>query len=220
MPGPPPNGMSSTTRCRSVVWSRRSCTRTSSTPRPAARPTTPSASGACTIAGKMVTMSIFTPGASPRPSLPRLARLAEAPVAIAPDPCPSRRAPPRSSAALSPRLDRDVMFRSSSPSGGSTTIRDAAGSMLSRCWPSSDRISALPLHHEPAALHRSFHRADTAQERIRPVAHLAADQLVMVKRALRQRVRPLLPAADSSAPARLSASSIDSIPSSSRIGRP
>ena len=45
IPGPPPNGMSSTTRCRSVVKSRRSCTPTSSTPRPMARPTTPSASG-------------------------------------------------------------------------------------------------------------------------------------------------------------------------------
>ena len=32
--------------------------------------------------------------------------------------------------ARSRQLDRDVMFKSRSPSGGSTTIRDAAGSML------------------------------------------------------------------------------------------
>src|SRR5258708_6439783 len=60
MPGPPPNGMSSTTRCRSAVKSLRSCTLTSSTPLAWARATIPSARGARTIAGKMVTMSIFT----------------------------------------------------------------------------------------------------------------------------------------------------------------
>ena len=38
MPGPPPNGASSTVRCGSSVWSRRSCTRTSSTPASMALP--------------------------------------------------------------------------------------------------------------------------------------------------------------------------------------
>src|SRR5689334_5524529 len=58
MPGPPPNGTSSTVRCRSVVKSLRSRTRTSIVPRAIARATTPSASGAPNIAGKIVTTSI------------------------------------------------------------------------------------------------------------------------------------------------------------------
>ena len=60
MPGPPPYGTSSTLRCRSVVWSRRSCTSTSSARAAIPRLTTPSASAASTIRGKIVTMSNFT----------------------------------------------------------------------------------------------------------------------------------------------------------------
>src|SRR5262245_41415605 len=59
IPGPPPYGTSSTTRWRSVVKSRRSCTFTSSVPRSTARPITPSARGRSNIAGKIVTMSNF-----------------------------------------------------------------------------------------------------------------------------------------------------------------
>src|SRR5690606_6555113 len=57
IPGPPPYGTSSTTRCRSVVKSRRSCTPTASTPASIPRATTPSASGASNMRGKIVTMS-------------------------------------------------------------------------------------------------------------------------------------------------------------------
>src|SRR5438876_1824800 len=57
IPGPPPYGTSSTTRCRSVVKSRRSCTSTSSVPHAIARPRMPAASGSRIIAGKMVTIS-------------------------------------------------------------------------------------------------------------------------------------------------------------------
>src|SRR5262245_8088444 len=57
IPGPPPYGTSSTTRCRSVVKSRRSRTFTSSVPRSIARFRMPAATSGSTIAGKIVTMS-------------------------------------------------------------------------------------------------------------------------------------------------------------------
>ena len=59
IPGPPPYGTSSTTRCRSVVKSRRSWTFRSMTPASTPRATTPSASGWSNIRGKIVTMSNF-----------------------------------------------------------------------------------------------------------------------------------------------------------------
>src|SRR5260370_3556293 len=57
MPGPPPNGMSSTWRCLSCVWSRRSCAWSSITPRSMARPITPCRKAGPNMAGKMVTTS-------------------------------------------------------------------------------------------------------------------------------------------------------------------
>src|SRR5260370_42044564 len=57
MPGPPPNGMSSTCRWRSCEWSRRSCVWTSSIPRSMPRPTTPCSNKCPNIAGKIVTTS-------------------------------------------------------------------------------------------------------------------------------------------------------------------
>src|SRR5688572_23470712 len=59
MPGPPPYGTSSTLRWRSTVYSRRSWTLMSSSPRSTPRLITPSASPASTIRGKIVTMSNF-----------------------------------------------------------------------------------------------------------------------------------------------------------------
>src|SRR5687767_11600498 len=59
MPGPPPYGTSSTLRCRSIVYSRRSWTLMSSSPRSTPRLITPSARPASTIRGKIVTMSNF-----------------------------------------------------------------------------------------------------------------------------------------------------------------
>src|SRR5258708_3826246 len=57
MPGPPPNGMSSTCRWRSCVWSRRSCVWTSTIPRSMPRPTTPCSNTGPNMAGKIVTTS-------------------------------------------------------------------------------------------------------------------------------------------------------------------
>src|SRR3990172_5543236 len=58
MPAPPPYGASSTWRWRSVVKSRRSQTRTSSSPRSRARPITLTSRGR-KASGKIVTMSIL-----------------------------------------------------------------------------------------------------------------------------------------------------------------
>src|SRR5262245_44531077 len=58
MPGPPPNGASSTERWRSSVNSRRSCTRMSTRAPSRARFTIPSARVPSTRPGKMVRMSI------------------------------------------------------------------------------------------------------------------------------------------------------------------
>src|SRR5689334_3441723 len=57
IPGPPPNGMSSTWRCRSWVCSRRSCASSSSFPRSTARPITPCWNTGPNMPGKMVTTS-------------------------------------------------------------------------------------------------------------------------------------------------------------------
>src|SRR5690242_12712829 len=57
IPGPPPNGMSSTCRWRSCVKSRRSCAEKPITPRSMARPITPCLKTGPNIAGKIVTMS-------------------------------------------------------------------------------------------------------------------------------------------------------------------
>src|ERR1700674_4997344 len=57
IPGPPPNGMSSTWRCRSWVKSRRSCACSCTTPRSIARPITPCAKTGPNMPGKMVTTS-------------------------------------------------------------------------------------------------------------------------------------------------------------------
>ena len=97
IPGPPPNGTSSTTRCRSVVKSRRSCTWTSSSPRPIARPT---------IAFRERRLDHLREDRDDV-DLHRAPRL----------PCPC--------ALAAAARDR---FSSSNPSGGSTTIRRAAGS--------------------------------------------------------------------------------------------
>src|SRR5256886_6573535 len=59
IPGPPPNGMSSTCRWRSCVCSRRSCARSSTRPLSMARPITPCPKTGPNIAGKMVTTSNF-----------------------------------------------------------------------------------------------------------------------------------------------------------------
>ena len=56
IPAPPPYGVSSTVRWRSRVWSRRSCTRTSSSPEPRALPTSDTSSTS-KKAGKIVTTS-------------------------------------------------------------------------------------------------------------------------------------------------------------------
>src|SRR5580658_8665473 len=70
MPSPPPNGRSSTVRCRSCVKSRRSCILISTNPEVCARRTIPCANTLSKKAGKMVTMSkrILTDdrGSSPR----------------------------------------------------------------------------------------------------------------------------------------------------------
>src|SRR5215813_4409739 len=59
MPGPPPNGESSTLRCTSCAQARRSCTANSITPRSAALPSRETRSGV-KYSGKIVMMSIFT----------------------------------------------------------------------------------------------------------------------------------------------------------------
>ena len=59
MPAPPPNGASSTLRCRSAAAERRSCTRTSSKPAARARPITEMEAMESTGSGKMVKMSIL-----------------------------------------------------------------------------------------------------------------------------------------------------------------
>src|SRR2546428_2448131 len=57
MPGPPPNGTSSTCRWRSWVCSRRSCVWSSMIPRSMPRPTTPCSNTGPNMAGKIVTTS-------------------------------------------------------------------------------------------------------------------------------------------------------------------
>src|SRR5690606_25191117 len=61
MPAPPPNGVSSTVRCRSVAQLRRSWTARASSPEVTALPTSESRSGA-RYSGKIETTSIRTSG--------------------------------------------------------------------------------------------------------------------------------------------------------------
>src|SRR6266496_3295653 len=78
MPGPPPNGTSSTVWWTSLAQRRRSCTPNSMSPRTAAFPISETPSGLPKYSGKIVTMSMrsafFRP--TPAPSIPiRLLRL-------------------------------------------------------------------------------------------------------------------------------------------------
>src|SRR5215472_1938411 len=59
MPGPPPNGESSTLRCTLCAQARRSCTVSSMMPRSAALPASETRRG-LKYSGKIVMMSIFT----------------------------------------------------------------------------------------------------------------------------------------------------------------
>src|ERR1700719_4163411 len=65
MPGPPPNGMSSTLWCTSVAQDRRSCTPKEMSPRAAAFPISETRSGLSKYSGKMVTMSMRSGGVRP-----------------------------------------------------------------------------------------------------------------------------------------------------------
>src|SRR5580700_2250673 len=68
MPGPPPNGTSSTVWCTSVAQDRRSCTPNSMSPRAAAFPISETRSGLSKYSGKIVTMSIRSGGVRPTSS--------------------------------------------------------------------------------------------------------------------------------------------------------
>src|SRR5580692_5770795 len=68
MPGPPPNGTSSTLWCTSVAQDRRSCTPNSMSPRAAAFPISETRSGLSKYSGKIVTMSIRSGGVRPTSS--------------------------------------------------------------------------------------------------------------------------------------------------------
>src|SRR5580700_995596 len=68
MPGPPPNGTSSTVWCTSVAQDRRSCTPNSMSPRAAAFPISETRSGLPKYSGKIVTMSIRSGGVRPTSS--------------------------------------------------------------------------------------------------------------------------------------------------------
>src|ERR1700691_1200025 len=65
MPGPPPNGTSSTVRWTSVAQRRRSCTRNSMSPRATAFPISETPSGLSKYSGKIVTMSMRSPTPAP-----------------------------------------------------------------------------------------------------------------------------------------------------------
>src|ERR1700678_721037 len=67
MPGPPPNGTSSTVWCTSVAQDRRSCTPNSMSPRAAALPISETRSGLSKYSGKIVTMSIRSACLRPTP---------------------------------------------------------------------------------------------------------------------------------------------------------
>src|SRR5580698_7399955 len=68
MPGPPPNGTSSTVWWTSVAQDRRSCTPNSMSPRAAAFPISETRSGLSKYSGKIVTMSIRSACLRPTPS--------------------------------------------------------------------------------------------------------------------------------------------------------
>src|SRR5580658_4285817 len=68
MPGPPPNGTSSTLWCTSVAQDRRSCTPNSMSPRAAAFPISETRSGLSKYSGKIVTMSMRSGGVRPTSS--------------------------------------------------------------------------------------------------------------------------------------------------------
>src|SRR6478672_9869821 len=151
----------------------------------------------------MVTISIFTPGGfAPPASAEAAARLAEAPsaprrrpppspsLAGAPCPAPLRRGAPlaRLSTGIlccaqpSTRSRRDVQIQEPLRRIDYDPRRRRIDADTDVGRHRDLYLSALPLHHESTSLHRSFHRADTTQERIRPIAHLTSDELVMVKR--------------------------------------
>src|ERR1700691_3800760 len=65
MPGPPPNGTSSTVRWTSVAQRRRSCTRNSMSPRATAFPISETRSGLSKYSGKIVTISMRSPTPAP-----------------------------------------------------------------------------------------------------------------------------------------------------------
>src|SRR5215469_7719338 len=65
MPGPPPNGTSSTLWWMSVAQDRRSCTPNSMSPRAAAFPISETRSGLSKYSGNMVTISMRRPTPSP-----------------------------------------------------------------------------------------------------------------------------------------------------------
>ena len=152
IPGPPPNGMSSTTRCRSVVWSRRSCTRTSSTPAlDRARPTIPSASGASHHLredGDDVDLHRGFVTAAPSRSAP-----AALPAASTDDP---------------PRCRRSIATQMS------VDQRD-------------QHLAVGAVDHERLRSSGPSTRVTRPSDALACVAHLAADQVVPVERALRQR---------------------------------
>ncbi len=133
-----------------------------------------------------------------------------------------------------PREDRDDVelhrsvagverrFTSSSPAGGSITIRLATTSMdtTNRRDQRHQDFPALRRNREPMVPRfalDSAHRADrVAVERL----HLAANQLEVVERAVGQRLQRRSPGTRSSAPRSNSASFIESTPSIVTIGRP
>src|ERR1700726_2526781 len=68
MPGPPPNGRSSTLWCTSVAQDRRSCTPNSMSPRAAAFPISETRSGLSKYSGKIVMTSMRSDGVRPTSS--------------------------------------------------------------------------------------------------------------------------------------------------------
>ena len=109
MPAPPPNGLSSTVRCRSWAKSRRSCTRTSRMPSRRALPMSDRSSGA-RYSGKIETTSTRT-GVTPRGRAARAGRR-------------RRRGPPSRSTSGTIAATKGTC--ASRPSGSRTTSRSWA----------------------------------------------------------------------------------------------
>ena len=167
IPGPPPNGMSSTTRCRSVVKSRRSCTRTSSSPCAMARATIAFRERRLHHPRKdRDDVDLHVGGLRPRTPLHARSR-------------PLRRPRP---ARVTHSLRSFADSKSSSPSGGSTTMTlrrriDADAN------PADHRDHHFPArsgNHQPAPLHRPVHGGHAPDRLPRRVGDLAADEVVPV----------------------------------------